>query len=458
MKNMKSIKQLLTIVLAGLLPFSCTTDDKVVDEVVATTTRGAILRTLDEDGSFDMFRTQNSLQITLEEQDLELGALLDRVDLTMSFVDNNFADEDNETDRESVLNVDFGSIPASAFTTGDAGLPVTDYSYTMEEALTATGVNLTQVLPGDQFVLDLELILTDGRTFTASAASGNVSGGSFFSSPFQYTLAVDDGVDFAIENVRAEGITIADATGININSSAVNNDYDIVISINDAEEGAQLQTLNIYREFIDRTVDEGDPDLSEAEALIESVDISTLPLVLVTLSGGEEINIRTFAWTYTLAELYGATLTFGDLSPNDEFNIRYELVAADGRVITTNEDETEYYVQIGVLDCNLLNATTPVDGDYTIKFFDSFGDGWDGAEITVEIDGGAAEAYTILGGDSGEAVFNVPEGTTSLVVSYVPGNWEEEHSYQIIAPNGFLAAEDGPEPREGPIPLAVCGE
>ncbi|MFD0860792.1 hypothetical protein ACFQ1M_01120 [Sungkyunkwania multivorans] len=445
---MKSIKHLFAITCAGVLLLACSADDKTVDTVTANTTFGAVLRTIDQDGAFDMFRVQNSLDLELEEQDKEGGALLDRVELTVSFIDNNFLDEDNETDRESVLNTPFGTIQRDAFAPGgDLGLLRTSYSYTMQEALTAMGVNLTQVLPGDQIALDLELFLTDGRSFDASTASGNVSGGSFFSSPFQYTLTIDDGVDFSISNVRAEGITVADATGININPTATNGSYHVDISIDDDEDGAQLQTLNIYREFVDRSIDDTGTDLSQDEALFDSYTISSLPLV----DGARTLNLE-----YTLMSLYNG-LTFTDLGLNDEFNLRYELVTADGRIITTDSDGSEYYVRINVLDCNLLNATAPVSGEYTIKFFDSFGDGWDGAEITVSIDGALpATPYTLLAGSAGEAKFTVPDGATDLVVSYVDGNFEEEHSYQIIAPNGFTAAEDGPNPRVGPIPLAVC--
>ena len=39
----------------------------------------------------------------------------------------------------------------------------------------------------DFFTIRLELVLTDGRTFSAASAGDTVSGGSFFSSPFTYS-------------------------------------------------------------------------------------------------------------------------------------------------------------------------------------------------------------------------------------------------------------------------------
>ncbi len=438
---MKSIKQLLTIGCAGLMIASCSTDDKIVDEVVADTTRGAILRTLSEDGDFDLFRTMNTLDVTVEEQDLEGGALLDRVELTMSFIDNNFMDEENETDRESVSNAPFSTIPASAFSPGASGLPTTSFSFTMAEALSATGTDLTAVLPGDQIRVDLELFLTDGRSFTASDQSGNVSGGSFFSAPHQYTVTIDDGISFEIEDVNANEIDITDGLTL-----ADNEDYAVSLSIDDGDDGNLLQTLNIYREFIDRSIGDDGIDLSEPEALFETYTISDL-----TLDDGA----RTLDLTYPLTMLFGGSLTFDDIGVNDEFNLRYEIVTTDGRIITTNAADTEYYDQVIASACVQLNADAPFPGEYTIKYFDSYGDGWNGASLTVDIDG-VATTYTLVAGENGEDTFTVPEGTTSLTVTYAAGAWESEVSYVILDPNGNSAAADGPNPAVGVVEILVC--
>lgn len=442
---MKNIK--ISVLLAlGIFIAGCSEDDKVTVFVQDTVTSGAVLRTISATGSLDMFDLTSPLSFTIQEQDAEGGALLDRVEITGSFKDNNTPSDD---DGDSVSGVALATIPASEFGTTD-GLPSFEYSLTLSEFLTALGINIIQILPGDQFIVDMELFLTDGRSFKNEDTTGNVSGGSFFSSPYRYTETVDDGVSFLLPFLN-DGINIADKTGVNIAPTATNDEYSVEIRINDDNDGDLLSTLNVYREFIDRTIEDGDPNLSETETVIETYDISS------DLNLDEGARIIDF--TLTLADLFGGTLTLSDLGVNDEFNLRFEIETADGRIITTESPDTEYYVQINVLDCTLLNADTPFPGEYTINFFDSFGDGWDGAKITVSIDGGTAQEYTLQNGSSGSAKFTVPEGATTLEVAYVPGNFESEHSYNITDPNGNQAAVDAGGalgPAEGEIGIAVC--
>ncbi len=88
---------------------------------------------------------------------------------------------------------------------------------------------------------------------------------------------------------------------------------------------------------------------------------------------------------------------------------------------------------------------SPIVGDWTIDMIDLWGDGWDGAFVTVEIDGTSTD-YTIADGDSATHVFNVPAGTTALRISYTSGAWEEEHVYTITNPNAASFGPFGPEP------------
>lgn len=434
---MKNLKIYMLLGIAVLLT-SCSEDDKVTVLVQDSVSTGAILRTITSTGDFDLFRTAEMVDITLEEQDKEDGALLERVELTLSFVDNNFVDEDAESDRESVLLTPFKTIAAADFAAGgDQGLPRTSFTYTLAEALSTLGVDLTQVLPGDQIVLDLELFLTDGRSFDFNDGTGNVSGGSFFSSPFQYVEVLDDGIEFVVEDVNANEISLTNP----------NFDFVADISIDDTEDGATLQTLNIYRAFVDRSIEDDGLNRSEPEAIFQTFEIADL-----TLEEGARIETL----TYTQDMLYGDNLTFADLGVNDEVQIRYELVTADGRIVTTDENDTEYYFPIIVSECISLNEDAPFPGEYTINIFDSFGDGWDGANISVQIDGGDVTPYTIEGGSDGKATFTVPEGATSLSVMYNAGNYENEHSYTILDPNSKTAAADGPNPAVGEIILLVC--
>jgi len=96
----------------------------------------------------------------------------------------------------------------------------------------------------------------------------------------------------------------------------------------------------------------------------------------------------------------------------------------------------------------------PVTGDYVLDLEDTYGDGWDGAFITVTIDGTATD-YTIDSGSTANFTINVPAGTTELIFNYTPGNFESEHIWELLAPNGDTAAAGSPGPG-GEIVLNIC--
>ena len=87
----------------------------------------------------------------------------------------------------------------------------------------------------------------------------------------------------------------------------------------------------------------------------------------------------------------------------------------------------------------------PISGEWIIDMIDLYGDGWDGAFVTVEIDGATTD-YTIASSDAATHTFTVPAGTGVLRISYTSGAWEEEHVYTITNPNGIEFGPFGPEP------------
>ncbi|QCX01079.1 hypothetical protein FGM00_13495 [Aggregatimonas sangjinii] len=443
---MMKTKNIYISALIGLvLLTACESDDKVVQQVLDGKTSGAVLRerAISGEEDFDIFRDETEFSVTLEEQDEDNGELIDRVDFTISFVDNN---KEGATGDDTVDPIAFGTIPASEFTIGDRGLPVADFSFTMAEALETLGVPLTEVLPGDRIQLDFTLFFTDGRSFNANDAAVTVTGGSFFSSPFSYSLLVDDGIAFDYEVTTSDEIDLSDG--------AINENYQVDISIDDESEGSLIETLNIYRTFRDLTIGEDGTDLSEEEALFETYNIADLDL---------EEGARILSLDYSLDMIFGDELELEDLSVGDDFQFRYEIITEDGRIVTTDEKDTEYFYTIATSECILLNGDAPFPGEYTVKLTDLYGDGWDGAFIEVTIDGGDPQVFTIETGEESEGTFTVPEGATSLLVTYTNGLWEDEHVYEIIDPNGKKAAVGGPFERDNAAPpvareveLKVC--
>ena len=86
-----------------------------------------------------------------------------------------------------------------------------------------------------------------------------------------------------------------------------------------------------------------------------------------------------------------------------------------------------------------------IAGDWIIDMIDLYGDGWDGAFVTVSING-VGTNYTVNGGSAATHVVNVPAGTQTLVFSYTPGSFEEEHVYTVEKPDGTVLGPFGPNP------------
>ena len=170
----KQINKIVVLLLSVVLFTGCESDDKAIDQVFDGVSYGAILRTIDVPGkSFNLTDLNSAFSVIVEEQDEEYGALLSEVDVYVS-----------KDGNEVMIN----TIPASAFTTGDKGLPVATISVTLGETLTALGLG-TNYDVGDVFVIRLSLKLTDGREFSASSSSGSLQG-SYFASPFLYSSPI----------------------------------------------------------------------------------------------------------------------------------------------------------------------------------------------------------------------------------------------------------------------------
>ncbi|MDX1665738.1 MAG: T9SS type A sorting domain-containing protein [Saprospiraceae bacterium] len=98
--------------------------------------------------------------------------------------------------------------------------------------------------------------------------------------------------------------------------------------------------------------------------------------------------------------------------------------------------------------------------EFTLELSDSFGDGWNGASISVIVNGNET-VYTLDGiNDNGsfESVsFSVMDGDT-IQFFYTPGLFDIEVSYALFNPEGRLVFSDGPLPTAGLVftAFAVC--
>ncbi|BDS10033.1 T9SS-dependent choice-of-anchor J family protein [Aureispira anguillae] len=92
---------------------------------------------------------------------------------------------------------------------------------------------------------------------------------------------------------------------------------------------------------------------------------------------------------------------------------------------------------------------------YVIDLQDSFGDGWNGASIDVNINGSLFANYTLPTGSTGQVTFNA-NNLDIVTFTYNSGSYDNEVTYQIST-GGAQVYSDGPSPTIGLAFTHQCG-
>src|SRR6056297_844375 len=198
------------------------------------------------------------------------------------------------------------------------------------------------------------------------------------------------------------------------------------------------------------TVDDPSDNVAswDLSVTLESGGVSTDTVALTTVTTfPSDITIP-----YTdIASALG--ITTDDISGGDFIRFLGRSTGLDGSVfvfenftgsITGQQEQRQAYNFIVLIKCSPINDAT-VPGVWTIDMQDLYGDGWDGAFVTFEINGVTTD-YTFGAGSEASFDVEVPEGTSSLVISYTSGAFEEEHVYTITTPDGDVRGPFGPNP------------
>ncbi|MDD4633441.1 MAG: C25 family cysteine peptidase [Bacteroidales bacterium] len=111
------------------------------------------------------------------------------------------------------------------------------------------------------------------------------------------------------------------------------------------------------------------------------------------------------------------------------------------------------------------NGAITATGDFNIAnscnvifdLYDSYGDGWNGASLTVAFDDGTpSQSLTIASGNSDSYVIEINTGTT-VTVSFVSGSWNSECSFAIAyEESGDVIYESTGTPQAGVQCTFVC--
>lgn len=175
------------LLLICCLSINCSSDDKAINIVTEQIERGAVLRNVQRiSKDFIHQDFDSTFSLTIEEQDIEEGGLLDFVRMYIAYEDRNESNGNGST-LETVIR----DIPKSDFVTGEFGLPRHTIILPYQEVIDVTGIDSASILPGDQFKLRLEIHLTDGRTFSTDSGSATIlTDFCFFRSPYRYEISI----------------------------------------------------------------------------------------------------------------------------------------------------------------------------------------------------------------------------------------------------------------------------
>jgi hypothetical protein len=165
------IKKILLLTLATITLWSCSSDEDS-NVLPDSFDNGAIISIADTTSNivFDN-NLDGKVDINLEYRDAENGALLDKLDVYITFVDNteDAGDSSNAVLEEILLR----TVEETDFFNGDNDFPVHNLLITTQDFLDVTNNTLDGIASGDQYITRFIITLTDGRVFSTNNTGNN---------------------------------------------------------------------------------------------------------------------------------------------------------------------------------------------------------------------------------------------------------------------------------------------
>lgn len=252
----------------------------------------------------------------------------------------------------------------------------------------------------------------------------------------------------------------------------LNSKFEIIVEVQDEQDGALLSSVGVYVTFTDKFTD--DPiDNSKDETLLKSVDASAFstgdngyPSTTISVTLGEVITLF--------------SLVDGEFNAGDLIDIRFEVVLTDGRTFSSADAsgslQGSYFSSSYAYTAAIL--CKPLPGDYRVDMHDSYGDGWQtddasggsGIQVTIEAADGtesvveigmcspyAPSDFTCVGTDGYEAtdIVTIPAGSAAAGW-YFPGDVYGEISFEVYAPDGSLLYASPGGAGKGALPIVLC--
>ena len=266
------------------------------------------------------------------------------------------------------------------------------------------------------------------------------------------------------------------SNAININSAtnvlADDDTFNVVLEFQDQEQGTLLQDIDIFLSFVDNTDDDldGDDDTEDddendkAEIAIGTISASEfttgpngLPRFEYSITAGEMTS---------LLGLDDSEIGFG----GEQFVHRFSANLTDGRTFSAADNSGtltgSYFSSPWSYPATVVCApSVPTAGTWEVTTVDSFGDGWNGGELVIVLDGDADNAITIVNTDGDvpggtevvqDYTFEVPAGTETISITYTAGDFDEEVTFTVTSANGTEVIDAGPTPTSGSELLDFC--
>lgn len=239
---------------------------------------------------------------------------------------------------------------------------------------------------------------------------------------------------------------------INSATNTINDgeEFAVVIQEQDQENGALLSEVEVYVGYSDNTNDGAN---DKSEVLLESIPAASFEK--------DEFGLPRFNYSVSGQAMQSAVgLADADLAGGDNFTVRFELVLTDGRRFTNAQNSGtitgSFFSSPFLYNVNVVCApSVPTPGDWVFDLQDSYGDGWNGAYLSVMIDGTETQV-TIEDGSEAQVTVTVPDGTEVISIMFVSGPWDVEISFQITSANSNEVASAEPSPPAGVELLDYC--
>lgn len=197
---MKKYINILFGILTLVLVQSCS-EELIVDDVIDGVVSGGVLRNLGETNNLDIENSASTYSIILEAQDAQGGSLLSEVRVNVGY-------NGTENSADTVDATLFRTMPASVFNETSPtthGLPVATFTASLAELAAHVNEPITEIAAGEEFIVDFEMVLTDGRIFNLGNATGDVTRSgrfSYFNAQFQYSPTVGDPQRLSLDDIR----------------------------------------------------------------------------------------------------------------------------------------------------------------------------------------------------------------------------------------------------------------